>query len=491
MISQNTIRNVNKGIWITNYNSPQIIDHNSNLYSIGSAPTGTRAGIYFPATLTGATVLNANAGIHINNCPSATISNNTIERTNYTAIAPAPLAANQFNLQFGISVGTSCTGTQVSNNVIKLMGSGIYYFGNTPISLKCNNMVNNSTGLWLNGQIGQQGTVSAPQDNKWTIPTGYIGVRRNGNPNITSSPVFFTRALFNSSPTVTSQFMPNTNTQMIPPFAANPPAPQLSTINAANLCFISAPPPAGLVQIVNEEGEYSYLPEEELKTLDVDLYKTLKINPDFYDQSTFEGLEIQEFIDSVELSNSAKIYQYEEKLSEKDTLGAKELMALFEAYSDVELNYKRVYEIYNRSWLEKEIEFTAEDSLVLSEIAYLSPRVAGNAVYTARVLLGLMIIDTETYSAKSSQINTSNENSDLRIYPNPSSDFFNYFLPLKEEDKGTISIIDISGKEIQTWSADYSTDEGTLDIQRYAKGVYFFELTINGNQKLVKKLIVK
>jgi hypothetical protein len=120
-----------------------------------------------------------------------------------------------------------------------------------------------------------------------------------------------------------------------------------------------------------------------------------------------------------------------------------------------------------------------------------SPRVAGNAVYTARVLLGLMIIDTETYSAKSAQINTSNENSDLRIYPNPSSDFFSYFLPLKEEDKGTISIIDISGKEIQTWSADYSTDEGSLDIQKYAKGVYFFELTINGNQKLVKKLIVK
>lgn len=120
-----------------------------------------------------------------------------------------------------------------------------------------------------------------------------------------------------------------------------------------------------------------------------------------------------------------------------------------------------------------------------------SPRVSGNAVYQARAMLGLYILDTETYSAKSAQINTSNENSDLRIYPNPSSDFFNYFLPLKEEDKGTISIIDISGKEIQTWTSDYSTNVGTLDIQKYAKGLYLFELTINGNQKLVQKLIVK
>jgi hypothetical protein len=102
-----------------------------------------------------------------------------------------------------------------------------------------------------------------------------------------------------------------------------------------------------------------------------------------------------------------------------------------------------------------------------------------------------MIIDTETYSAKSAQINTSNENSDLKIYPNPSNDFFNYFLPLKEEDKGFVSIIDISGKEIQNWSADNTTKQGSLDIHNYAKGVYFFELTINGNQKITQKLIVK
>ena len=188
---------------------------------------------------------------------------------------------------------------------------------------------------------------------------------------------------------------------------------------------------------------------------------------------------------------SAKIYEYEEKLEQKDTIGAKELMVMFDAYSDVEFNYKRVYEIYNRSWLNGLNSFSLEDSLVLNEIAYLSPRIAGNSVYTARVLLGLMIIDTETYAAKSAQLNTTNTNANVKIYPNPSYDYFHYELPMKEEDKGTIVIRDISGKEIQPWTADFVTKQGSFDIQNYSKGVYLFELTINGNQKLVEKLIVK
>jgi len=475
-IKANTIRNVKKGIWVTNFNSPQIIDHNSNLYSIGLAPSGTPAGIYFPSLSSGI-VGNENAGIHINNCPSATISNNTIERTNYTTTAPAPLAANQYDLQFGISVGSSCTGTQVSNNVIKLMGSGIYYFGNTPISLKCNNMMNNSTGIWINGQIGQQGSFNAPQDNQWTIPTGYFGVRRIGS----SQPQFFTRSF--SLP-----YMPNTTNQMNPGFSIQP---QSSSISAPNTCFISAPPPVGLVQVINEQGEYNYLSEEELKTLDVDLYKTLKITPYLYDESTIEGQRIEEFIDSVQISNSAQIYEYEEKLASKDTLEAKELMALFEAYSDVEQTYKRVYEIYNRSWLDGVHSFTAEDSLVLNEIAYLSPRIAGNAVYTARVLLGLMIIDTETYGAKSAQQNFKVMYSKLKIFPNPSSEYFHYELPLLEGDQGKVTIIDVSGKVLETWIVNFSSNKGSLNVNNYAKGIYFFELAINDNTKFVEKLIVK
>jgi len=127
----------------------------------------------------------------------------------------------------------------------------------------------------------------------------------------------------------------------------------------------------------------------------------------------------------------------------------------------------------------------------MNEIAYLSPRVAGNAVYTARVLLGLMIIDTETYAAKSAQSNSGIEYSTIKIFPNPSSEYFHYELPLLEGDQGKVTIIDISGKVLDAWFVDFSSNKGSLDVNKYAKGIYFFELTINDNSKFIEKLIVK
>lgn len=387
-IRQNTIRNVRNGIWVTGFSNVKIEDHHPSFNSMGT----NQAGIYFLSSMTGSTGAPL-TGIQIANCPNAVIDKNQIERFNpfQPSNVPLVLAAN-YDTHFGITVQNSCTGSIISNNQTKLLGTGIYAFGNTPITLKCNNMVNNATGLWVNSLIGQQGTFSAPQDNTWTIPAGYMGVRRNGQ----TQPQFFTRSF--SLP-----YMPNTNSQMNPGFSIQP---QSSSIFAPNTCFVSTPPPAGLVQVINEQGEYNYLSVEELKTLNLDLYKTLKITPDLYDESSLEGQRIEEFMDSVDISNSAKIYQYEEKLTSNDTLEAKELMALFEAYSDVEQTYKKVYEIYNRSWLDGVHSFTAEDSLLLNEIAYLSPRIAGNAVYTARVLLGLLIIDTETFGAKSAKQNS-------------------------------------------------------------------------------------
>jgi hypothetical protein len=81
--------------------------------------------------------------------------------------------------------------------------------------------------------------------------------------------------------------------------------------------------------------------------------------------------------------------------------------------------------------------------------------------------------------------------SKLKIYPNPSNFYFHYELPLDEEDKGEVIIRDVSGKEIRKWLVDYSTSNCSIDVQSYSKGVYFFELTINGTQKFVEKLIVK
>ncbi len=106
-------------------------------------------------------------------------------------------------------------------------------------------------------------------------------------------------------------------------------------------------------------------------------------------------------MDSMDMTNAYKIYDLEKELALKDTLAAQQKLEAFEAFGDVELNYKKVFEVYINNWMKGKYYLAKEDSIQLREIAFQSPRVAGNAVYMARVMLSIDTNDTETYSAKS------------------------------------------------------------------------------------------
>lgn len=124
------------------------------------------------------------------------------------------------------------------------------------------------------------------------------------------------------------------------------------------------------------------------------------------------------------------------------------------------------------------------------EIAHQSPRVAGNAVYMARVMLNIDTIDTETYSAKSMNISTNILYDLLKLYPNPSSKFIHYQLPILENEKGKVRILDVSGKLIKQWKVDSQNTIGSIDISHYSKGIYLFELNLNNGKSFIKKLVV-
>ncbi|MBU3659102.1 MAG: T9SS type A sorting domain-containing protein [Flavobacteriales bacterium] len=125
------------------------------------------------------------------------------------------------------------------------------------------------------------------------------------------------------------------------------------------------------------------------------------------------------------------------------------------------------------------------------EIAYLSPRVAGNAVYMARVMLSIDTLDTETYSAKSINLSDVNIFDHLKLFPNPSSEFIHYQLPILENESGFVQILDVSGKIVEEWKVNSYNTIGSLDVSNYSKGIYLFELNLNNGKSIVKKLVVK
>jgi hypothetical protein len=120
-----------------------------------------------------------------------------------------------------------------------------------------------------------------------------------------------------------------------------------------------------------------------------------------------------------------------------------------------------------------------------------SPRVAGNAVYKARVMLSIDTIDTETYYAKSTNVQSSKVYEQLKLYPNPGSEFIHYQLPIEESENGIVRIIDISGKLLIEWTVDFNCSIGSLDVSQYSKGIYMFELELTNGKSIIKKLVVE
>lgn len=120
-----------------------------------------------------------------------------------------------------------------------------------------------------------------------------------------------------------------------------------------------------------------------------------------------------------------------------------------------------------------------------------SPRVAGNAVYMARVMLSIDTIDTETYYAKSMTQSNGLLFEQLKLYPNPGSEFIHYQLPILENETGFVRIIDVSGKFINEWLVDYEKTIGSVDVSQYSKGIYLFHLQLTDGKSIVKKMVVK
>lgn len=480
-VKRNTIRNVRNGIRLSLYNNVKIIENSSNYTSIGS----TKAGIYFPTTAPTATTITA--GIKLQGCIGTTVKSNSIQRTNYNTSSPlngfSELTSTQALYMFGIYVGENSTNSNIIDNTTLKMGTGIYIIGNNnfPTTIRCNQMKFHPVGLHMNGFIGNQGSLTSPQDNQWSIVTpGAKGIITNG-----SAPQFFTRSL--SMP-----FMPNPTTQFQPPTLA------ITIMNASGgySCVegCANPPcalPGGLLQAMTTTGEYVLLSEQELKTLDIELYKSLKITPYTYDEYSEEGEKYQEFMDSMDMTNANKIYELEEELATKDTISAQQKLDAFEAYGDVEQNYKKVFEVYINTWMKGKYELESQDSSYLREIADQSPRVAGNAVYMARVMLSIDTIDTETYYAKSMTQSNSFLFEQLKLYPNPGNEFIHYQLPILENEKGIVRILDVSGKVIDEWSVDNENTIGSVDVSKYSIGIYLFDLQLTNGKSIVKKMVVK
>ena len=135
-------------------------------------------------------------------------------------------------------------------------------------------------------------------------------------------------------------------------------------------------------------------------------------------------------------------------------------------------------------------ELSTEDSLALAPIALQTPYQGGNAVFGARVMLG---IDPDDFGLA---YKTSSENEPVlsdayRIYPNPATTSLTIALTEVPFGQGLeIVITDLLGNVVFKEQPKTSAYSATVNVQPLASGVYLLQV-VNGAEKyLVERIVI-
>jgi hypothetical protein len=168
------------------------------------------------------------------------------------------------------------------------------------------------------------------------------------------------------------------------------------------------------------------------------------------------------------------------------------LIGSFDPQNQIEQNIKDYYEIYLNSYAIGE-EVGNEQRERLHEIANACPVDHGHAVYSARAFISMINpgVLTAYFNCDGGQNlirkgkNYSKEKAQLKIYPNPASDFI--YLSSESINNFNIEIVDIAGRIVYK----SETSEKIIGISSLKPGVYFYRInatedSFNGKFSVIK-----
>jgi hypothetical protein len=482
--------------------------------------------------------------INLNNNPTSLAlgiihtGNNESEIANNRISSPSSINLN--SSMVGIRSGIYSNLSDMSlfcSNESYYNGSGLYFSGtNTNVEIALNKVENNWIGMYFdNADIGPnpQGNAGDPWNNEWTnnMDKNNDGVvyptvdwyHQGANPfDPTINP-------FSTTTGITFQSTNNgsyncgvkcTNGPINPPggvtdpeellsMAVIPPIqPQLSVsqwdsvrtnkLNHLLKIYI----PSLSTSSWSSKSLKNQLDSINLYPNNTDYYykKACAIYSYLYDNQQVISLGTKsDFIYSsvynwLDKSNIGQLKKFENAVFAGDTILSAKLLQSFSPVNQLELMKMEVLQVYNKTWSKGIFHFSSSDSATLYSIAYQNPNQSGSAVYLARNMLGLTLVDlgqnTVAKQSKISQSNTSkaSHKPDIKVYPNPANELLYIELPEISRDY-CIRIYTIFGQEIINVKANGETTL-KVDISNLNSGIYIYSIYQNGllinNDRFVK-----
>jgi hypothetical protein len=197
------------------------------------------------------------------------------------------------------------------------------------------------------------------------------------------------------------------------------------------------------------------------------------------------------FYNSENTNNLGSFENVRNSIEQQNILLASNINSSISPANNIENNRKTVNDIYLRSWANEIFSFSSSDSATLFNIAMQKPLMAGDAVYSARIMLGIEpgASENKTTNKISEQLNVKTKIYSAKIYPNPTGEEATLDYAVSENESGSLEIYSVLGEEITSFKLK-PQERLTFITSGIQSGVYFYKVIINKENISSGKLII-
>jgi Secretion system C-terminal sorting domain len=221
-----------------------------------------------------------------------------------------------------------------------------------------------------------------------------------------------------------------------------------------------------------------------------DAHLLLLQNPDWLNMNTPQDADYQQFYTETDTSEIGKTNHTEMAVLNEDTLQAVQYNTTLNGITVLTETHKMVFEIFNRTWLLGSTELSGADSAALLPIALQHPADGGEAVYTARVMLGITVDDaTGNYSYRLAEPGTTPFIA-AEVFPNPAATQVTVIGKFKETDVMNFALYDLAGRVVTNQQLTSGNGSITVDLTDVQPGAYLYQITVNGTLMQSERLVI-
>jgi len=417
-------------------------------------------------------------GILVGNSPYAYIQSNNVYRSTGNSITD-PTTALKLN---GIFVQVSPNSVLCSNTLYR-MGCGLKFYGPMPDSkLQRNSMQYFYYGVRLDtANISRQGDTTYAWANYWSPTT-------SGNFRIQGTPSVLTKWNYTGPLLFTNQYCPV-------PYSVSP-INFLQLINkSSNItsCAIPVQLPLSMQYnpIVNNSYNYILAPDENRYWDKQYFYNDMQNSPSLLSSLSLSNSSYQSFYNAIDLSNIGQFARVNALMNTQDYSNAEIYNTSIIPQNNIEQNRKAVNTIYLNTWAKRRFEFTNNEHADLEAIALQSPILGGDAVFSARVMLGISTPSANAVKRMNQNVTTTAISSVGSIYPNPAKDMAYLDYSLIEGQTAYLYFYNTMGTPVKSFSLNSQSNRFEFSTKDFKTGLYFYRIILNNNQLLESnKLII-